>query len=280
MCKKNERMKKAEESENDKWKRKEIYEISVYKSFRKLTFICNTSRSFYCANRHSRKILLDNLTGLQLVKKFPAFYGNRRFITAFTSARHLSLSWARSIHSIPPTSHFLKIRLNIILSSAHGLFPSGFHTITLYTPFPSHIRATCPAHSILLDFNTRTILCEQYRSLSSSLCSFLHSPVTSSLLGPNILLNTLFSNFLSPRFSLNVSDQVSHTYKTTGKNIVLYVLIYSTYIYMFVCVCMYNYIYIYSNRFDIVVYFENNWYLKNCSSEEEVLYFMFAISVY
>jgi len=33
---------------------------------------------------------------------------------------------------------------------------------------------------------------EQHRSLSSSLCSFLHSPVTSSLLGPNILLNTLF----------------------------------------------------------------------------------------
>ena len=58
---------------------------------------------------------------------------------------------------------------------------------------------------------------EQYRSLSSSLCSFLHSPVTSSLLGPNILPNTLFSNTLSLRSSLNVSDQVSHPYKTTGK---------------------------------------------------------------
>jgi cation transport ATPase len=32
------------------------------------------------------------LTDLQLVKKFPTFYGTRRFITAFTSARHLSLS--------------------------------------------------------------------------------------------------------------------------------------------------------------------------------------------
>jgi hypothetical protein len=30
--------------------------------------------------------------GFQLVKKFPAFYGTRRFITASTSARHLSLS--------------------------------------------------------------------------------------------------------------------------------------------------------------------------------------------
>ena len=40
---------------------------------------------------HSR-VLLEKLTGSQLVKKFPAFYGTRRFITAFTSARHLSLS--------------------------------------------------------------------------------------------------------------------------------------------------------------------------------------------
>jgi len=39
-------------------------------------------------------IILEKLTGSQLVKKFPALYGNRRFINAFTRARHLSLSWA------------------------------------------------------------------------------------------------------------------------------------------------------------------------------------------
>ena len=38
------------------------------------------------------RILLEKLIGVQLVKKFLAFYGTRRFITAFTSARHLSLS--------------------------------------------------------------------------------------------------------------------------------------------------------------------------------------------
>jgi len=38
------------------------------------------------------RVLLEKLTGLQLLKKFPAFYGTRRFITAFTSARHLSPS--------------------------------------------------------------------------------------------------------------------------------------------------------------------------------------------
>jgi len=48
------------------------------------------------------RVLLEKLTGFQLVKKFPAFYGTRSFITAFTSARHLSLPWASSIQSIPP----------------------------------------------------------------------------------------------------------------------------------------------------------------------------------
>ena len=38
------------------------------------------------------RVLFEKLTGLQLVKKFPAFYGTGRFIAAFTSARHLSLS--------------------------------------------------------------------------------------------------------------------------------------------------------------------------------------------
>jgi hypothetical protein len=45
-------------------------------------------------------------------------------------------------------------------------------------------------------------------------------------LGSNILLNTLFSNTLSLRSSLNASDQVSHLYKTTGGIIVLYILIF------------------------------------------------------
>jgi len=40
------------------------------------------------------RVLLEKLTGLQLVKKLPAFHGTRRFITALTSVRHLSLSWA------------------------------------------------------------------------------------------------------------------------------------------------------------------------------------------
>jgi len=38
------------------------------------------------------RVLLEKLTDSHLVKKFPAFYGTRRLITAFTRALHLSLS--------------------------------------------------------------------------------------------------------------------------------------------------------------------------------------------
>jgi hypothetical protein len=45
------------------------------------------------------RVLLEKLTGLQLVTKFPVFYGTRRFLTALTSASQLSLSWASPIQS-------------------------------------------------------------------------------------------------------------------------------------------------------------------------------------
>ena len=54
-----------------------------------------TTTTTYLLTLWSR-VLLGKLTGFQLVKKFPAFYGTRKFITAFTSARHLSLSQYQS----------------------------------------------------------------------------------------------------------------------------------------------------------------------------------------
>jgi len=85
-----------------------------------------------------RTVLLEKLIGLQLVKKFPAFQGTRRFITTLTNVRHLSLSWASPIQSIYP--HPISWRSILILSTylslglPSGLFPSGFPTKTLYTP--------------------------------------------------------------------------------------------------------------------------------------------------
>ena len=120
-----------------------------------------------------------------------------------------------------PTSHLLEIHPNIIRPSTPRSLqwsPSlRFPHQDPIHPLSSPIRATCPAHLILLDFITRTILGEEYNSFSSSLCNLLHSPVTLSLLGPNILLNTMFSNTLSFLSSRSVSDQVSHTYKQQAK---------------------------------------------------------------
>jgi hypothetical protein len=82
----------------------------------------------------------------------------------------------------------------------------------------------CPSHPPWL--NLVITRGEVYKLRSSSLCSFLQ-PITSSLFHPNMLLSTLFSNTLSLCRSLNVGDQVSFPHRTTGKIIVLYIIIFT-----------------------------------------------------
>jgi hypothetical protein len=98
----------------------------------------------------------------------PASYGTRRFITAFTIAGHLSVSWASLIQSMPP--HPTSWRFILILSSylrlglPSGRLPSGLPTKILCAPLFSPIRATCPNHLIRLYLITRIIFGEQYGS--------------------------------------------------------------------------------------------------------------------
>jgi hypothetical protein len=142
-----------------------------------------------------RWALLQKPPVVQLLKDFPTFYGTRRFITVFTRALRCLLSWARSIQPIPP--HPVSLRSILILFThlrlglPSGLFPSGFHTNILYAFLLSPIRTTCSAHLIVLDLIILIILGEEYKLWSSTLCSFLQPPVTSSLFGPNSLLSTV-----------------------------------------------------------------------------------------
>jgi hypothetical protein len=97
--------------------------------------------------------LLEKLKIVQPLKNFPAFYRTRRFITVFTRALHWSISWAWSIQSIP--FHPISLRSTLILFThlrlclPNDLLPSGSPTNILYA-FSFPIRATCPAHLILL----------------------------------------------------------------------------------------------------------------------------------
>ena len=82
------------------------------------------------------------------------------------------------------TSQLLEIHPNIIhpsmLRSPQWSSSPRFPHQDPIHPLSSPIRATCPAHLILLDFITRTILGEVYKSFSSSSCNLLHSPHWSS----------------------------------------------------------------------------------------------------
>ena len=107
----------------------------------------------------------------------------------------------------PHITH-LNIHLNIIFPSA-PVSPQWSLSISFPHINPVHsspllVHSTCTARLILLDFITRTILGDQYKSLSSSLCISLNFSVTSSLLGPNILLNTLITITFFTSVYLNV----------------------------------------------------------------------------
>jgi hypothetical protein len=153
---------------------------------RSYTYICDT-----VLLTHS---LLEKSTLAQPLKNSPILYCARRFFTVFTRALHWSLSWARAIQFIP--SHHISLRSVLILSTRlhlglpTGSFPLAFPPISpMHSSSPPFALHPCQSH--LPDLIIVIILVEEYKLWSSSLCSFLQPPVTSSLLGPDILLNTV-----------------------------------------------------------------------------------------
>jgi hypothetical protein len=89
-------------------------------------------------------------------------------------------------------------------------------------PYGLHV----PSHLFLLDLIIRITFGEEYRSLSSTLCSFLHSCVTSSHLGLFIFLSNPFSNTLSLSSSLKCERPCFTPIHTDRPIIVQYTLIF------------------------------------------------------
>ena len=89
----------------------------------------------------------------------------------------------RSSTQFMPPHHNLILSSHLRLGCSSRLFPSGVHNKTVRELLYS-IRATWPAYLIIFYIFTTATFAEEYRPLSPSLCSFLHSLVTSSLLGP------------------------------------------------------------------------------------------------
>jgi len=174
----------------------------------------------YPENIPSSCLIIHILLLTYSMQHSPSWVANRFSISQEITHILLNPKVHYLIHKCPPPVHILSQ-----LDQIHTQHPTSWRSILILflqlhqwpltlkfpyqnpvyaSPLPKH--ATCTAHLILLDFITRTILGEQYRSLSSSLCSFLHSPVTSSILDQ--IFSTPFSNTLSLRSTLKVSDQV------------------------------------------------------------------------
>ena len=145
------------------------------------------------------RVLLENWIVPQLVMELLAYYGTKRFITMLTTACHWCLSSAKSILSMPAQPIYKR---SILILSSHlclgllsCLFPSGFHTKTLYVPLsPPYMPHACPFHSswsdhqnniwwglhiiklLMMQFPPNTILAQISSSAPCSWTSSTHIP--------------------------------------------------------------------------------------------------------
>jgi hypothetical protein len=138
-----------------------------------------------------RRVLIEKLTVTQRVKNFPTFYGIRRFIIAFTGARHWSLSWATRTQST--LFHPISLRFVLIISYHLRQVPNGLLTFKYCNRnfvHISHLSQACYrprlSHKFRLDHPNNTWSISQITKLlimqsSSGSCHFFpissrHSP--------------------------------------------------------------------------------------------------------
>ena len=148
----------------------------------------------------------------------PTFCENQWFITMFTRNPPLvlAMSHINPVHTDP--SHFFRIQFKEPLSfiflhkspACISLFPHSGH-------MPSQPGAS---------FTTQVMFSKKYKSRSFLLCSFLPSFITSSLLGWNVFLNSLFSNTLSCVLLFMWQTKIHTCIKQQATVIGLYILIF------------------------------------------------------
>ena len=166
------------------------------------------------------RFISQKVTGFQLVKKYPAFYGIRRFITAYRRARHVSVSWARVIQSMSP--HPTSWRSVAVLSSCLDLgisscfLPPVLHIKTLHAVCGGvwqHWARSVSWYTVSATQSARTDLRSKlgggavtWRPLFKNY-EAVHRVIFQTVpinhpLGPNTFLSTLFWHILNQCYSL------------------------------------------------------------------------------